>query len=111
MPPGLYPEVCRIIKSKLEAGVYELLNSSYRSRWFCVLKKDGKSLTLVQSLEPLGQVTIAHSGVPLAIETLAAQFGGQACGGMLALYVGYDEQALSEDSRDLTMFQTPFGAL
>ena len=30
---------------------------------------------------------------------------------MLDLYVGYDERTLSEDSRDLTTFQTPFGAL
>ena len=39
IPPGLYPEVCRIIKAKIDAGVYEASNSSYRSRWFCVLKK------------------------------------------------------------------------
>lgn len=111
IPPGLYPEVCRIIKTKIEAGVYEPSNSSYRSRWFCVLKKDGKSLRLVHSLEPLNEVTIAHSGVPPATETLAAQFAGRACGGMLDLYVGYDERTLSESSRDLTTFQTPFGAL
>jgi len=111
IPPGLYPEVCRIIKSKIEAGVYEPSNSSYRSRWFCVLKKDGKSLRLVHSLEPLNEVTIAHSGLPPATETLAAQFAGRACGGMLDLYVGYDERTLSESSRDLTTFQTPFGAL
>ena len=76
-----------------------------------MLKKDGESLRLVHSLEPLNEVTIAHSGVPPATETLAAQFAGRACGGMLDLYVGYDERTLSEDSRDLTMFQTPFGAL
>ena len=76
-----------------------------------MLKKDGKSLRLVHSLEPLNEVTIAYSGVPPATETLAAQFAEQACGGMLDLYVGYDEQTLSEDSRDLTTFQTPFGAL
>jgi RNase H-like domain found in reverse transcriptase len=111
IPPGLYPEVCRIIKSKIEAGVYEPSNSSYRSRWFCVLKKDGKILRIVHSLEPLNEVTIAHSGVPPATETLAAQFAGRACGGMLDLYVGYDERTLSESSRDLTTFQTPFGAL
>ena len=111
IPPGLYPEVCRIIKTKIEAGVYEPSNSSYRSRWFCVLKKDGKSLRLVHSLEPLNEVTIAHSGVPPATETLAAQFAGRACGGMLDLYVGYDERTLAEGSRDLTTFQTPFGAL
>lgn len=111
IPPGLYPEVCRIIKTKIEAGVYEPSNSSYRSRWFCVLKKDGKSLRIVHSLEPLNEVTIAHSGVPPATETLAAQFAGRACGGMFDLYVGYDERTLSEGSRDLTTFQTPFGAL
>ena len=111
IPPGLYPEVCRIIKLKLDAGVYEPSNSSYRSRWFCVLKKDGKSLRLVHSLEPLNEVTIAHSGLPPATEMLAAQFAGRACGGMFDLYVGYDERTLSESSRDLTTFQTPFGAL
>ena len=76
-----------------------------------MLKKDGKSLRLVHSLEPLNEVTIAHSGLPPATETLAAQFAGRACGGMLDLYVGYDERTLSESSRDLTTFQTPFGAL
>ena len=76
-----------------------------------MLKTDGKSLRLVHSLELLNKVTIAHSGVPPATETLVAQFLGHTCGGMLDLYVGYDEQTLSEDSRDLTMFQTPFGAL
>ena len=31
-------------ESYLNAGVYEPSNSSYRSRWFCITKKDGKSL-------------------------------------------------------------------
>ena len=30
---------------------------------------------------------------------------------MLDLYVGYDERGLSESSRDLTTFQSPFGTL
>src|SRR6202789_3850754 len=111
IPPGLYPEICRIIKVKLDAGVYEPSNSSYRSRWFCVLKKDGKKLRPVHSLEPLNEVMIEHSGVPPATETLAAQFAGRSCGGMFDLYVGYDERTLAESSRDLTTFQTPFGAL
>jgi len=29
--PGIYEEVCRMIKLKIEAGVYELSNSSYHS--------------------------------------------------------------------------------
>ena len=54
----IYKEVCRIIKSKLEAGVYEPSNASYRTRWFCILKKDGKSLRIVHSLEPLNRIYV-----------------------------------------------------
>jgi hypothetical protein len=74
IPPGLYNEVCAIIRKKIDAGVYEPSNSSYRSRWFCVLKKDGKSLRLVHSLEPLNAVTIQHSGVIPTPDHLAEQF-------------------------------------
>ena len=111
IPPGLMDRVLKIIKEKLDAGVYEPSNSSYSSRWFCVLKKDGESLRIVHSLEPLNAVTIAHSGIPPATEELAAMFAGRACGGCLDLYVGYDERLLDPDSRDLTTFQTPYGAL
>ena len=111
IPPAIYSEVCKIIKRKIEAGVYEPSNSSYRSKWFCVVKKDGKSLRLVHSLEPLNRVTIAHSGLPPATKELAMHFAGRACGATLDLYVGYNEQLLAESSRDMTTFQTPFGAL
>ena len=110
IPPGIYKEVFKLIQNKIEAGVFEPSNSSYRSRWFTVTKKDGKSLCIVQSLEPLNAVTIAHSGIPPFSEQLAEQFAGCACGGMLDLFVGYDEHALAESSHDLITFQTPFGA-
>ena len=58
IPPGIYDEVCAIIRKKIESGVYERSNSTYRSRWFCTLKKDGKVLRIVHSLEPLNRVTI-----------------------------------------------------
>jgi hypothetical protein len=111
IPPGIYNEVCKVIRTKIAAGVYEPSNSSYRSRWFCVVKKDGTSLRLVHSLEPLNAVTIQHSGVPPFTDQVAEQFAGRACGGMLDLYVGYDERILAESSRDFTTFQTPYGAL
>ena len=111
IPSGIFEEVCKIVQKKIEAGVYEPSNASYRSRWFTVAKKDGKSLRIVHSLEPLNAVTIAHSGLPPATEELASRFAGRACGGMLDLYVGYDERLLAEESRDMTTFQTPFGAL
>ena len=111
IPPGIYDEVCAVIKRKIDAGVFEPSNSSYRSRWFCVLKKDGKSLRIVQSLEPLNKVTIQHSGVPPFTDHLAEHFAGRACGSLMDLYVGYDERALAPSSRDYTTFQTPYGAM
>lgn len=110
IPPGIYDEVCKMIRTKIDAGVYEPSNSSYRSRWFCVSKKDGR-LRIVHSLEPLNAVTIQHSGVTPIPEHLAENFACRACGAMLDLYVGYDERLLSENSRDLTTFQTPYGAM
>jgi len=93
-----------MIKRKIDAGVYKPSNSSYQSRWFCVIKKNGKSLRIVHSLEPLNRVTIAHSGLPPATVELAMHFSGRACSGILHLYVGYDKRVLAERSRDLTTF-------
>ena len=50
IPPMIYPEVVHIIKEKVAAGVYEPSTSSYRSCWFFIVKKDGKSLQLVHDL-------------------------------------------------------------
>ena len=111
IPPGLYDQVCKIIKEKIDTGVYEPSNSSYRTRWFNVVKKDGASLRPVLCLEALNAVTIRHSGVPPFSEQLAEQFAGRACGSMLDLFVGYDERALATSSRDLMTFQTPYGAM
>ena len=89
IPSGIYDQVCKLVQRKIDAGVYEPSNASYRSRWFTVAKKDGKSLRIVHSLEPLNAVTIAHSGLPPATEELASQFAGRACGGMIDVYVEY----------------------
>jgi hypothetical protein len=32
IPPGIYEDICAIVQKKLAAGIYELSNSSYRSR-------------------------------------------------------------------------------
>ena len=49
-----------------------------------------------------------NSVLPPATEILAVQFAKRACRGMFDLY---DERTLADSSRDLTIFQTPFGAL
>ena len=109
IPPGIYDEVCKVIRTKIEAGVYEPSNSSYHSRWFCVLKKN-KGLWLVHSLEPLNAITILHSGVPPHTKHITEHFASQACRGILDLYVGYDKCILHKDSHDYTTFQMLYGA-
>ena len=49
------------------------------------------SLRLIHSLKPLNVVTIQHSGVTPFTEHITEQFTGHTCGGILDLYVGYDE--------------------
>jgi hypothetical protein len=100
-----------VIKKKLDAGVYEPSNSSYCSKFFGVLKKDGKSIRLVHALEPLNAVTIVHSGLPPATDELASHFAGRACRAVFDLYSGYDHRDLAKGSRNYTTFQMLFGAL
>ena len=109
--PGIYNKVCRLIKRKIDAGIYELSNSSYHSKWFCVTKKDSKLLCIVHSLEPLNKVTIKHMGITPFTDQIGEHFAGRACSSMLDLYVGYDQQGLTPDSHNLTTFQSPFGTL
>ena len=109
IPNGIYDQVIRIIKEKVESGVYEPSNSSYRSRWFCVVKKDGKSLRLVHDLQPLNAVTIKDAGVPPFVEQVAESYAGRACYSSYDLFVAFDQRALDARSRDLTTFQTPMG--
>ncbi len=96
IPALIYQDICKIIKTKIDVRVYKPSNSSYHFRWFCVLKKDGKSLRLVHSLELLNVVTIAHSGLSLAMKELVAHFASRACGEILDLFVGYDKRYLAE---------------
>ena len=105
-PPGIHDKVCKIILTKMDASVYKCSNSSYYLCWFCIAKKEAEALCPVHSLEPLNTVTIQHSGVTPFTNQIA-----HACRGMLNLYVGYDECALTKTSHDYTMFQTPYGTL
>ena len=110
IPPGIFDQVIQIIKDKIASGIYEPSNSSYRSRWFCVVKKDGKSLRLVHDLQPLNGVSIRDPSVPYPTEHIAESFGARACYTTLDLFVAFDQRQLDPRSRDLTTFQSPLGA-
>ncbi|KAF9780984.1 hypothetical protein BJ322DRAFT_1112375 [Thelephora terrestris] len=77
IPCGILQEVIRIIEDKWRSGVYEPSSSSYNSRWFCVFKKDGKSLRLVHSLEPLNAVTVRNAAMPPYTKIVAEDFAAR----------------------------------
>ena len=110
IPRGILSEVTKVIQDKWTSGAYEPSSSSYNSRWFCVLKKDGKSLRIVHSLEPLNAVTIRNAAMPPYTEMLAEDFAGRSIYTVLDLYVAFDQRQLHERSRDMTTFSTPLGA-
>ena len=110
IPNGILDDVIQIFREKFAAGVYEHSDASYRSRWFCVKKKNG-SLRLVHDLQPLNAVTVRNSGVPPLADQLIEAMAGRSCYSMLDLFVGYDHRTLDVASRDLTTVQSPIGAL
>ena len=110
IPPGNREKVITLLKEKIQAGVYEPSQSSYRSRWFCILKKNS-DLRIVHDLQPLNGVTIRDAGVPPILDDFVESFAGHVIFSVLDLYWGFHAQMLDEASRDLTAFLTPLGLL
>lgn len=110
IPPGIKEKVVELLKEKIAAGVYEPSQSSYRSRWFCVLKKSGK-LRLVHDLQPLNKVSIRDAGLPPNLDNFVEPFAGRQCYSVFDLYWGFDARKVHPESRDLTAFLTLLGLL
>ena len=110
IPTGLLNKVIDIFKEKIATAVYEPSDVSYRSRWFCIPKKNG-SLHLVHNLQPLNAVTIHNAAVPPLVDQFVEGIIGCSCYSMLDLLVGYNHHTLDIASRDLTSFQLPLGTL
>ncbi|KAJ3744593.1 hypothetical protein DFH05DRAFT_1396895, partial [Lentinula detonsa] len=90
IPPGILDQIVEAVRVKIKAGVYEPSSSSYRTRWFAVLKKDGKSLRLVHDLQPLNAVTIQDASLVPILENLAELYACRAVLTTLDVLVGYD---------------------
>lgn len=110
IPPGIKDKVVELLKEKIAAGVYELSQSSYRSRWFCVLKKSGK-LCLVHNLQPFNKITIHNAGLPPNLDNFVEPFAGYQCYSVFDLYWGFDARKVHPESRDMTAFLTPLRLL
>jgi transposase InsO family protein len=110
LPPGQREEIIRMLKEKIAAGVYEKTQSSYRSRWFCVQKKNGE-LRIVHDLQKLNSVTIRDTGVPPILDEFVEAYAGRSVYSVLDMYWGFYARILDPRSRDMTAFQTPLGVL
>ena len=109
VPPSMWTDAIQIIKDCITSAVYEPSTAAYCSCWFCILKADRKSLCLIHNLQPLNAVTICNSSTPLFVEHLMESFAGYAVYFMLDLAAGFDQWPLTEESRDLTTFNSPLG--
>ena len=89
IPPGIRDKVIQFLKSKIEAGVYEASQSSYRSRWFCILKKNG-SLRLIHDLQPLNKISIRDAGLIPEPDEFIEPYGGCQCYTMFDMFWGFD---------------------
>lgn len=110
IPPGIRNDVIKLLKEKMDAGVYEPSQASYRSRWFCVVKKNGK-LRIVHDLQVLNSVTIRDAGLPPVMDDFVEPFAGRQCYTVFDLFWGFDARKVEPSSRDLTSFLTPLGLL
>ena len=110
IPPGVRDRVIEMLKSKIEAVVYEPSQSSYRGRWFCVLKKNG-GLRIVHDLQPLNKVSIRDASQLLIIDDFVESYGGRQCYMVFDLFWGFDARIVDPRSRDMTALYTPLGLL
>jgi len=101
----------QLLRDKIAAGVYEPSQSSYRSPWFCVKKKDSGKVRIVHDLQPLNAISIRDAEVPPILDNFVEPFAGRQCYTVFDLYWGFDARRIHEKSRDLTAFLTPLGLL
>ncbi|KAI6140461.1 hypothetical protein BKA82DRAFT_133599 [Pisolithus tinctorius] len=106
IPSMIHAQVIDMIKDHIKSSMYEPSTAAYCSCWFCVVKKDRKSLCLVHDLQPLNAVIIHDMSIPPFIEHLTEYFAGYAVYVMMDLYSRYDQHALHVDSHDLTTIGT-----
>jgi len=110
LPKGYIDEIIRMLKEKISAGVYEESQSPYRSRWFCVKKKNGE-LRIVHDLQKLNKVTKRDAGVPPILDEFVEAYAGRSIYSVLDMYWGFYARIMDPVSRDMTAFQTPIGPL
>lgn len=110
IPAKTREKVIAFMKEKLKSGLYERSQSSYRSAFFPVEKKDG-NVRVVHDLQNLNMNTVRDAGMPPNMDDLTESLVGRSVYTQLDAFAGYDQLELHKDSRDVTTFESPLGTL
>lgn len=108
IPTALRPAVIELIQSQLKAGLMEPSQAAYASKWFVIMKKNGK-IRFIFDAQTVNLITIRDAGLPPNVQDYVNNMSGQMCCGAIDLLLGYLQEPLNERSRDLTTFRTPIG--
>ena len=101
-------EVFKSIRENIKTGLYERSQTPYRSRWFCVEKKNG-GIRIVHNLQELNRVTKQDAAIPPHVEDFVESYAGRSVYTVLDMYQGFNARVLDINSRDYTAFTTPIG--
>lgn len=108
IPKPLYKEVKEYVQNLLDRGWIRKSVSSYSSPVVCVRKKD-QSLRLCVDFRGLNQKTIPDRHPLPRIQDLLDSLGGNTWFSILDQGSAYHQGFVSEESRHLTAFSTPWG--
>ena len=95
IPPGIKDQVLDLLRLKMKAGVCKQCQSPYQSKWFCVVKTNGK-LHIVHDLQPLNQVSIRESAVPPNFDQFVEKFVGGKCCTVFNLFWGFGAHKMDD---------------
>lgn len=108
IPRPLYDEVKRYIEDLLNRGWIQASRSSYASPIVCVRKKDG-DLRLCVDFRELNNKTFSDRHPLPRVQEILESLGGNQWFSMLDQGKAYHQGFISEESRHLTAFVSPWG--
>lgn len=108
LPPALRKAVIKLIRTQIKAGLIEPSQAAYASKWFVVMKKNGK-IRFIFDARKLNSITVRDSGLPPNVKDYVNDMSERQCVGVIDLLLGYLQEPLNSRSCDLTTFRTPIG--
>lgn len=110
IPRALKDVAIGMVRERLDRGVIEPAQCSYRNPWFLVKKQNGK-YRMINNAIYINQYTVRDANLPPSVEQFAEEFAGMSLVTLADLFSGYDQVTLAESSRDLTAFWTELGLM